>query len=204
MACTAKVWAETVAGLSGRRARNSTRATRSASGRLKRGDGRSPDAARFTPRQPDANEESEPNGVAKSAGSSTPDLSAQNFSADANGADPSSWYDTGANNSLAHDESKFKVFSVAGNNVFGTTFSSSDNVHSHYIGGGSDQWKDYRYSGRMMTVSANNAIGVTVMSDYPTSDSYYRLRRLANGSFHIATHGSSIECTGDTETGYDE
>jgi hypothetical protein len=44
-------------------------------------------------------------------------------------------------------------------------------------------------------------IGVTIYSDYPRSDSYYRLRRFGGNSFHIASHpDASVTCTGRTDS----
>ncbi|MCF6264341.1 MAG: hypothetical protein L3J24_12245 [Xanthomonadales bacterium] len=113
--------------------------------------------------------------------------------------DPFDWFDTGANNSMQEDDSLFKVFDIGGNMAFGTSNVNSTNIHSHYIGTGSDDWSNYIYSGRMMIEGDNDNIGVTFYSDYPNSDRYYRLRREGSSGFYISPHGTS--CTGDTQTG---
>ncbi len=139
--------------------------------------------------------------VSSAAGSSTPDLPIASFSGDADGADPSGWFDTGANNAMSNDETLFKVFSVGGNKAFGTSYTANSNIHSHYVGAGSAGWTNYRYTGRMRISGSRDGIGVTFFSDYPNSDAYYRLRSESGSSFHIAPHGTGIECTGDIDTG---
>ena len=47
-------------------------------------------------------------------------------------------------------------------------------------------------------------VGVTLYSDYPRSDTYYRLRRYngGTGAFHLAPHASGpVTCQGSTDTG---
>ena len=56
----------------------------------------------------------------------------------------------------------------------------------------------YEYSGRMMMTASSGGIGMTILSQYPNRDAYYRFRRYGNNSFHIAPHGTSIY--GDTDT----
>ena len=114
------------------------------------------------------------------------------------GDDPDDWLDTEAGNSMVEDDSLFKVFELSGEKVFGTT-STQTNIHSHYVGPGSDAFTSYKYTGRMMITAANGGIGVTFLSQYPTWDAYYRLRRHGSTSFHIAPHGTSV--AGDTDTG---
>ena len=47
-----------------------------------------------------------------------------------------------------------------------------------------------------------SGIGVTLYSDYPNSDAYYRLRQYGDRSFHIAPHpDGTIFCLGDRDTG---
>jgi hypothetical protein len=119
-----------------------------------------------------------------------------------NGDDPDGWFDTGASNSLAEDPSGFEVMRLAdGNRVFGTP-SRNTNIHSHYVADASAQWSEYEYRGRMRISSPASGIGVTLYSDYPNSDSYYRLRRFDGGAFHLASHPDDvIACLGSTNTG---
>jgi len=55
------------------------------------------------------------------------------------------------------------------------------------------------YTGRMRMSAADSGIGVTFLSDYPNSDSYYRLRRYGNTAFHIDPHGTTV--SGDIDSG---
>ncbi|MDY6839027.1 MAG: DNRLRE domain-containing protein, partial [Thermodesulfobacteriota bacterium] len=119
------------------------------------------------------------------------------FEAYGAGADPDDWLDTGADNSLTEDD-LFQVFDLSGNKVFGTT-STLTNIHSHYVGAGSDGFSDYEYTGRMMINASSGGTGVTFFSQYPSSDTYYRLRRYPGSDFHLSWHGTTI--TGDTSTG---
>ncbi|HEG43343.1 MAG TPA: hypothetical protein ENH94_04760 [Phycisphaerales bacterium] len=123
----------------------------------------------------------------------------ENFNAYQAGDDPLGWFDTGSGNSLAQDDSVFKVMDASGNKAFGTN-SSSTNIHSHYVAGQSTDWTNYQYRGRMMIASSGAGIGLTFFSDFPNSDKYYRLRRYGSGSFHISPHGTSIT-SGNTSSG---
>jgi hypothetical protein len=125
----------------------------------------------------------------------------EDFEGYAVSADPTGWLDTGGNNSLSEDQAKFKVFEIDGNKAFGTSHISSANIHSHVNVVGSELMSNYEYSGRMRVSGASDGIGVTVLSDYPNSDSYYRLRREGPGSFQISTHGAGLACEGTTDTG---
>jgi hypothetical protein len=55
----------------------------------------------------------------------------------------------------------------------------------------------------MMITKPGGGIGVTLLSDYPNSDSYYRLRRYRGSSFHLAPHpdGTVTMSGGTTNTG---
>jgi hypothetical protein len=101
---------------------------------------------------------------------------------------------------MTTDDRLFQVMEIDGEPVFGSTQTTTTNIHSHYTGAGSEDWHDYQFSGRMRISGQNDGIGVTFYSDYPFSDRYYRLRRYGNQSFHIAPHGAGIECTGATDT----
>jgi hypothetical protein len=100
------------------------------------------------------------------------------------GDDPVGWLDTAVNNSMASDDSLFKVFGVSSQKAFGT-LSTLTNIHSHYVGANSENWTDYEYSGRMRISSSIGGVGVTAFSDYPNSDRYYRLRRYNYNRFRL-------------------
>ena len=120
------------------------------------------------------------------------------FETYAAGTDPVDWLDTGPQNSMVEDDTLFRVFDLNGENVFGTTLTQT-NIHSHYMGTGVDAFSSYEYTGSMMITAANGGIGVTFLSQYPTEDAYYRLRRHGSNSFHISPHGTTIR--GKTDTG---
>ena len=126
----------------------------------------------------------------------------EDFSAYGEGDNPNGWFDTGANNSALASDNLFSIMRAAGETVFGTR-STLTNIHSHYRGSGADTWHAYTYSGKMYLTDSSGGIGVTFLSGYPNSDSYYRLRRgqFAGGeTFHIAPHGTTIT-DGDWDTG---
>ena len=52
----------------------------------------------------------------------------------------------------------------------------------------------------MQVTHPDGGVGVTIYSDYPDSDGYYRLRRYRGSAFHLSPHGSSGACVGSTET----
>lgn len=100
--------------------------------------------------------------------------------------------DTGAGNSLEAEPTLFKERKTKRGVVL-STLSEETNIHSHYRGKGAAKFKNYIYTGRMKTADADGGIGVTFYSDYPNSDTYYRLRAYSgNPSFHIAPHNTQI------------
>ncbi len=124
----------------------------------------------------------------------------EDFESYSDGADPAGWLDTGAGNSLLPDEARFKVIDSGGNKALATTDIATTNIHSHFAPGGAG-WSNYDFIGRMQLSGVGDSIGITVLSDYPNSDSYYRLRSMNGNSFELNTHGSGLECIGDTDTG---
>jgi hypothetical protein len=117
------------------------------------------------------------------------------------GTDPADWFDTGANSSLAEND-LFRVFDVGGEQAIGTT-STATNIYSHFVGAGTTGSSAYEYSGRMLITNSKGGIGVTFFSDFPNTDTYYRLRRgnFLGGSFQVAfPHGTNIT-SGVTDTG---
>lgn len=119
----------------------------------------------------------------------------QDFESSATGTAVPAWRDTGANNSFNEDDSIFSVTDVAGNRVLSTS-STSSNIHSHYTGTGSSEWSHYELRGRMQVSAATGGIGVTVYSQFPTEDKYYRLRRYHGAlAFELVGHATDTVCT---------
>ena len=112
---------------------------------------------------------------------------------------PSDWYDSAVNNSLVQDDSLFSA--VAG--AWRTTGSGS-NFHTHWVGSGATTLTDYRYTGRFRMGATTAGVGLTFYSDYPSSDSYYRIRRYSSAqTLHIASHGATTgPNSGTTNSGY--
>ena len=128
----------------------------------------------------------------------------EDFNGYAANDNPADWFDTAANNSLSPNDSLFAVKQVGSDLAFGTD-STATNIHSHYVTADSATWSSYDFTGRLRISNAAGAIGITVLSDYPNTDSYYRLRRLGNVapySFHWSQHpDTQSTLTGDLETG---
>lgn len=120
----------------------------------------------------------------------------QDFQSSSTGTFISGWLDTGANNSLTESDDLFSVLDLNGNRVIATS-SGLVNIHSHYVSSGADQWSSYGLQGKMRLTDASAGIGVTVYSQYPRADVYYRLRRSSPGAFEISPHPDStpISCT---------
>jgi hypothetical protein len=110
-----------------------------------------------------------------------------------------SWYDTQPNNSLAGDDSLFSLYATGAGSVLGTS-STASNIHSHVV---PHLASDTNYSVQaVVSVStAQSGIGVTAYSNFPTSDSYYRLGRLGGGSFRIEGHPNFSCSSGNSDTG---
>lgn len=102
---------------------------------------------------------------------------------------------TGADNSLVPQKGLFKKT----RNGFSTR-SQLVNIHAHFKGAGVNSLKNFTFTGEMKRRSRNGGVGVTFYSDYPNSDSYYRLRSFPGSDFHIAPHGTVIT-EGDFESG---
>jgi hypothetical protein len=88
---------------------------------------------------------------------------------------------------------------VDGQIAFGTT-STLANIHSHYDAATYDAAVGFVLSGRMRMSDSNSGIGVTFLSDYPNTDTYYRLRRYAGSAFHLSSHGTAT-LSGDSDSG---
>jgi hypothetical protein len=94
------------------------------------------------------------------------------------------WMQSGSNNSLQDAPT---LFSVANQRL--TTSSPLINIHSHLLRPGSDSWSNYTFKGQMQRSAGG--IGVTFYSDYPNSDTYFRLRASDSTPIEIAPHSAS-------------
>jgi hypothetical protein len=102
---------------------------------------------------------------------------------------------------MTQDDRLFKIYTLENNNVFGTT-STLANIHSHYIGPSTAGLSSFEYTGRMMRTNSAGGVGVTFLSNYPSSDAYYRLRAYDKYSFHIAPHPQdTAKIFGTTDSG---
>lgn len=129
----------------------------------------------------------------RSASTCTPmqDVSVQNFAALLPGDEPDDWIDTQADNSMFIDNNLFRILCLPGVRTYGS-ISQLINVHSHYMGPGASEWNAYEFTGRMMINHPQGGVGVTFFSDYPNSDTYYRLRRYDDNDFHIMPHAHGV------------
>jgi hypothetical protein len=121
---------------------------------------------------------------------------------DASSPQPALWIDTNAGNSMSANDSLFRESTLNSNGVM-MTVSEETNIHSHVIPTNPGEWTNYEYRGRMMRTETGGGIGVTAYSDYPYSDSYYRLRSSGSSSpLHLSPHpnGEALTC-GSTTTG---
>ncbi|WKZ57254.1 MAG: hypothetical protein QY326_00920 [Bdellovibrionota bacterium] len=94
---------------------------------------------------------------------------------------------TGPDNSLDRVPALFSISGGASRKILSTS-SEETNIHSHYRKPGAARLRNYTYSGEMRILDSGGGIGVTFYSDYPRSDTYYRLRMYGGGSFHIEPH----------------
>jgi len=110
------------------------------------------------------------------------------------------WLDTRAGNSLMEDASLFGVVDLGGHRALSTT-SADDDIHSHFAGDPRNTFSNYTLMGRMAVDRNEASIGVTTYSQYPSSDSYYRLGRAGNGAFRLESHGAPGFSCSDGATG---
>jgi hypothetical protein len=115
------------------------------------------------------------------------------------GEDPAGWVDTGPDAVRGSDDALFSVSRGRGNAML-TTRSELSDIHSHYLTETSPTWTHYEFRGRMKVDDPAGGVGVTVLSQFPGRDAYYRIRRsadAANGEFAMAPHpdGYAISCT---------
>ncbi|MEM7231297.1 MAG: Ig-like domain-containing protein [Planctomycetota bacterium] len=105
------------------------------------------------------------------------------------------WVNTSENNALDTDDTLFRSFVVNDSLAYGTE-SELTNIHSHYLSG--TPHRITGFSGRFRQENQHGSIGVTFLSDYPDTDSYYRLRSARGGEFVIAPHPHGKEMSGGT------
>jgi len=117
------------------------------------------------------------------------------------GTSPLDWTSTMPNNSMVEDPDLFTAVEVGSERVFGTA-STETNIHSHYTGAALSDIGGYEYRGRMLITHPDSGVGVTLFSQYPYEDVYYRLRRYAGyPSFHLAPHLPGSSLSGEIDTG---
>jgi hypothetical protein len=115
------------------------------------------------------------------------------------GPNPSHWLGTDANSALDEAPDLFAVLGEGDNQIFGTP-SNLTNIHSHFIGPGFESLRSYRLMGKLRIGSNNGGIGITLLSQYPNADAYYRIRRYEGASFHLSPHGTTMT-GGDLDSG---
>jgi len=98
----------------------------------------------------------------------------------------------------APNDHLFGVIDLADGMVYGTN-STATNIHSHYSGTELDATPGFVYRGRVRISAGSGGVGVTFLSQYPLSDTYYRLRRYGSNDFHLSPHGATV--AGNTNTG---
>jgi hypothetical protein len=131
-------------------------------------------------------------------GATGPAIWTNRFENVAAGADPPGWLDTAPRNSMAEDDGLFSVKSVGGTRAFATS-DIQPNIHSHYVTDASRGWSRYELRGRLRISDASAGIGVTILSQYPRADAYYRILRHydpALRAFQMSPHpdGRPIAC----------
>lgn len=128
------------------------------------------------------------------------DVWSSNFEGHEAGANLDEWLDTADGSSTNAADGSFTVFDLGGELALGTE-SELMNIHSH-LQGAQDvlSLSAYEFRGRLLINDSNGGVGVTVFSDYPNSDTYYRLRRYGSqASFQLSHHGSNL--SGQLDTG---
>ncbi len=119
----------------------------------------------------------------------------QDFQTSSTGTSVQGWLDTGAGSSFSEDDSLFAV--VGSSNRVLSTSSPASNIHSHYLSSGADQWSNYEVRGRMRISNTQGGVGVTMYSQFPVADIYYRLRSYNGGAFEMEPHpsGAAVPCS---------
>jgi hypothetical protein len=117
----------------------------------------------------------------------------EDLSGSPDGGDPPGWFESKSGSSMLWDDT-FEIVSE----VYETK-TTGENIHSHRIG---TLGTTYEYTGRMKIGGDSTGIGLTLASDFPNSDRYYRLRRgpFLGRTFHLSPHGTS-HTSGTTDSG---
>lgn len=120
------------------------------------------------------------------------------------GANPANWYDTGAGFALTQDDSLWRTALAGGGMAFGTAAAAAD-FHSHYGGSqtGAAFLSSYRVTGRFRAGASDVGLGVTLLSQYPSADAYYRVGRDAAAPTLQASSRSFGALAGTLDSGYD-
>ncbi len=117
------------------------------------------------------------------------------FDNDGLGSSVPGWLDTDAGFSLSPNDSLFQISSGNSDRVL-STGSTLDDIHSHVVPANTAT-QTYRLQGAMSAQDAGGGVGVTVYSDYPQSDSYYRLATTGpGGEFVVAARPGTLTCAG--------
>jgi hypothetical protein len=99
------------------------------------------------------------------------------------------WIFTKAENSMVVDSS---LFTRSGSRF--STINTQTNIHAHVT---DLVTESLEYSGKMMLSATDGGIGVTFLSDYPNTDSYYRIRGYTTGVMHVAPHPQTAVNAGE-------
>jgi RHS repeat-associated protein len=116
------------------------------------------------------------------------------------GEDPLYWLDQGGDTT---DRDDFEVLWDDGNLVYGTDYTYSTVIYSHYAIPGWRVWQDYQVAGRMRMTDADGSLGVAFYSQYPAYDAHaYVLRRWSGSEeFELVAYGEDVSMAGETNTG---
>lgn len=105
------------------------------------------------------------------------------------------WYDTGYGN-LAGGGAEVDIFDVVVHDGYlsMSITPTGRNVHSHYDPDTGSSWTTaLPLTGRMKRAAGSVGIGVTVLSDFPNSDTYYRLRNYSGSLWQLNAHPDGAE-----------
>ncbi|MEM6532419.1 MAG: right-handed parallel beta-helix repeat-containing protein [Myxococcota bacterium] len=110
----------------------------------------------------------------------------------------SDFVDTGNDNSLDEDDSRFSFVEMSDDGRTALTNGPHDaHVHSHVVNG--FVYRSFAYTGAMRFNSNNGSMGITFLSQYPNEDRYYRLLRTKERpEFHLVNRPGSADvgCSG--------
>jgi hypothetical protein len=126
----------------------------------------------------------------------------ENFESYAPGADPAAWIDSAPGAAAPGDATLFETTRLSdGSMAFGAAASVGD-IHSHLDASGAGSWSSYEYSGRIESDLSVGRAGVTVLSQYPDAQFYYRLARVG-AAYSVVKRGGdgTLTCAGSASTG---